>query len=111
MPYLDDSILRCYQVLSVLSSEHPLHLGRIFGIGLPYNAVSFYVVGENHLNASFKNIYASTQKYAAVYGKKTYVGYQKKLVISNAKVIKNGTRIIKIYPHNLKSINFKIQTH
>ena len=96
----------CY----ALSSDDPLHLGRIFGIDLPYIAVSFFSVGENHLNVSFKNLYASTQKYDAAYGRKTYVEYKKKLFISNAKVIKNDTRINKIYPHNLKSLYFKIQT-
>ena len=89
MPCLDASILRGYHVLPVLCSEHPLHLGRTFGFGIPYNAVSFHSVGESHLDVSFEKPYASPQKHASVYGRKTYMLDTKNMILSNAKEIQN----------------------
>ena len=87
-------------VLPVLLSEHPLHLSRTFGFGTQYNTVSFHSVGESHLDVSFENPYASPQKHAAVYGRKTCVGYQKYSFIKcygdTKKTIQRITKFIRV---------------
>ena len=67
------------------------------------------------MDVNFKNAYASpinhgqpSYTHDAVYGRKTYVGYQD-MIISNIRVIqKNETRINKIHQHEQRLFNIKI---